>query len=287
MNEQASALAANGERDFELSHRDFERVRRLIHNQAGINLSGNKRDMVYGRLARRIRALRLTGFGEYLDLLQSNPHGDEWQNFVNALTTNLTSFFREAHHFDTLTTMLQSMSDNSPLDLWCSAASTGEEPYSMAIAACEAFSSNSPPVRIIATDIDTGVLQTARQGIYPIERVESLGEKRLKRFFMRGHGRNAGKVKIKPELAALIQFRPLNLLATDYGLKGGYAAIFCRNVMIYFDKPTQYDVLSRMVPLLAPHGRLFAGHSESFTHASDLVTPCGRTVYMRAGEAQR
>lgn len=287
MNEQLLAQPPNGERDFVLSQRDFERVRRLIHNQAGINLSSNKRDMVYGRLARRVRALKLSGFGDYLDFLQSSGEGEEWQNFVNALTTNLTSFFREAHHFDALTALLQASPAHASHELWCSAASTGEEPYSMAIAACEAFASNTPPVRILATDIDTGVLETARRGIYPIERVEALGDKRLKRFFLRGHGSNAGKVKVKPELAALVQFRPLNLLASDYGLKGGYAAIFCRNVMIYFDKPTQYDVLSRMVPLLASGGRLFAGHSESFTHASDLVASCGRTIYMRAGEGRK
>lgn len=275
------------ERAFEFDDRDFRRVCRLIQEQAGIHLGPHKRDMVYGRLARRLRERGLARFCDYLDSVEAGD-ADEVQAFVNALTTNLTSFFREAHHFDDLIAHLREagrLSPNTPLTIWCCAASTGEEPYSLAIAACEAFGTTKPPVRILATDIDTNVLQTAAQGIYTLDRIAGLSTERKQAFFQRGSGPNADMCRVRPSLQSLITFRPLNLLADQYGVRGGFTAVFCRNVMIYFDKPTQYRVLSRMVPLLGPGGLLFAGHSESFTHAHDLVVPCGRTTYRAASGA--
>lgn len=268
------------ERVFAFDERDFRRVCRLIHAHAGINLSAHKRDMVYSRLVRRLRAQGLARFSDYLDLVEADP-GAEAQAFVNALTTNLTSFFREEHHFGVLADqLLAAHRPGEVLQVWCCAASTGEEPYSLAITACEAFGTLAPPVRILATDIDTSVLETAARGVYPLERIDALDAQRKRGFFQRGSGPNAGQCRVRPALQALIEFRPLNLLDHDYGLRrGGFAAVFCRNVMIYFDKPTQTHVLARIAPLLAPGGRLYAGHSESFTHALDLVTPCGRTVY--------
>jgi chemotaxis protein methyltransferase CheR len=275
-------MTAHCERAFAFEDRDFRRVCRLIQQHAGIQLSAHKRDMVYGRLVRRLRALSLERFSDYLDVVESDG-GAETQAFVNALTTNLTSFFREAYHFAALIEQLRAARlrhPGSPLLIWCCAASTGEEPYSLAITACEAFGTLAPPVRILATDIDTGVLETAMRGTYPLERIDALERERKQRFFQRGSGPNAGLCRVRPELQALIEFRPLNLLADDYGVRGGFEAIFCRNVMIYFDKPTQYRVLQRLAPLLAPDtGRLYAGHSESFQHALDLVALCGRTVY--------
>jgi chemotaxis protein methyltransferase CheR len=285
-------VAAAADRAFSFDERDFRRVCRLIQQHAGIQLSPHKRDMVYGRLVRRLRALSLERFGDYLDLVESGP--DEVQSFVNALTTNLTSFFREDYHFGALAEQLraaharQPASAHAPLLVWCAAASTGEEPYSLAITACEAFDSATPPVRILATDIDTNVLQTAARGVYPLERISGLDLQRRRRFFQRGSGPNAGHCRVRPELQALIEFRPLNLLDEDYGMAGQrYAAVFCRNVMIYFDKATQYQVLRRIMPLLAADGRLYAGHSESFHHASDLVANCGRTTYRAASRAAR
>ncbi|MFC5568944.1 CheR family methyltransferase [Lysobacter yangpyeongensis] len=284
--------AANAaERAFVFEDRDFRRVCKLIHAHAGIQLQAHKRDMVYGRLVRRLRALELERFSDYLDLVEDDPEA-EVQAFVNALTTNLTSFFREDYHFGALADQLRRAygergRGGAPLLIWCCAASTGEEPYSLAITACEAFDTLTPPVRILATDIDTSVLQTGARGVYPIERIEALEAQRKRRFFLRGTGPNAGMCRVRPELQALIEFRPLNLLAADYGLRNRYTAVFCRNVMIYFDKATQYRVLQRIVPMLEPDGRLYAGHSESFHHATDLVTPCGRTVYRastRTGE---
>lgn len=267
------------ERPFAFEERDFRRVCRLIRERAGINLGPHKRDMAYGRLVRRLRALCLTSFGDYLDLVERDA-GQEAQLFVNALTTNLTSFFRESHHFDALSEQLvAARQGDETMNIWCCAASTGEEPYSLAITACEAFGTPTPPVRILATDIDTGVLEIARRGVYPLERIEALDAGRKRRFFQRGTGPNAGRCRVRPALQSLVEFRPLNLLAERYGLRDRFHAVFCRNVMIYFDKPTQYRVLERIAPLLATDGRLYAGHSESFSHAADLVEPCGRTVY--------
>ncbi|QSX77583.1 CheR family methyltransferase [Agrilutibacter solisilvae] len=275
------------ERAFVFEDRDFRRVCRMIQQHAGIQLSPHKRDMVYGRLVRRLRALSLDRFDEYLDLVERDPDA-EVQAFVNALTTNLTSFFREDYHFTALREQLlaaharRPASATAPLLIWCAAASTGEEPYSLAITACEAFDTPTPPVRILATDIDTKVLQTAAAGVYGLDRIAGLDPQRRRRFFQRGTGPNAGQCRVRPELRALIEFRALNLLDADYGLAQRCTAVFCRNVMIYFDKATQYQVLRRIVPNLAPDGRLYAGHSESFHHALDLVSPCGRTVYRAA-----
>ncbi|WP_158984449.1 CheR family methyltransferase [Lysobacter panacisoli] len=273
------------EREFTFDERDFRRVCRMIRDRAGIHLHPHKRDMVYSRLARRVRALGMDRFGDYLDLVEAEPD-EELQGFVNALTTNLTSFFRESHHFDILASHLRSRGAK-PQTIWCNAASTGEEPYSLAITACEAYGTMTPPVRILATDIDTNVLQTGARGVYPVERINTLSLQRRRQFFQRGSGANNGLCRVKPELQALIEFRPLNLLADDYGLRGGFDAVFCRNVMIYFDKATQYQVLQRIAPLIAPDGLLFAGHSESFGHAHDLITPCGRTTYRPAAGLRR
>lgn len=275
------ATTAPVERGFAFEARDFDRVRSLIHQRAGISLADHKRDMVYSRLVRRVRAGGFASFGAYLDALE---HGDggEWQDFINALTTNLTSFFREAYHFDALLAQLREAAGpgiTQPLRIWCAAASTGEEPWSLAITACEAFGTLAPPVRIVATDIDTQVLATAEAGIYSLDRIEPLDDARRRAFFQRGTGPHEGMCRVRRELRDLVSFRPLNLLDRDYGIAPGLTAIFCRNVMIYFDKPTQYRLLQRMMPLLAPDGRFYAGHSESFSHAADLVTGCGRTIF--------
>jgi chemotaxis protein methyltransferase CheR len=271
-------MAELAERVFDFNDRDFRRVCALIHERAGIALSSSKRDMVYSRLARRLRVLGHDSFSGYLDALQTSDDAEEWQLFTNALTTNLTSFFREAHHFEHLAEFLKTRREPR-ITLWCCAASTGEEPYSLAMTACEAFDTLEPPVSILATDIDTTVLDTAQRGVYPLERVRQLSEARKRRFFQRGAGKMEGFCRIHPALQKLVTFRPLNLLDKTYPMRNPFAAIFCRNVMIYFDKQTQYDVLSRLRPLIVPDGFLYAGHSESFFHAAELVQSVGRTVY--------
>ncbi len=281
MRDAAMKSAAHRAQDngkiFDFTPRDFARVRELIYRQAGISLSESKQEMVYSRLARRLRARNMNSFEQYLDALERGNDADEWQAFTNALTTNLTAFFREAHHFPILAEHLKRA--KAPLSIWCSAASTGEEPYTLAMTACEAFGSLNPPVSIVATDIDTNVLETAANGVYPIERVDKLSQDRLKRFFQRGKGDRSGYVRVRPELRQLITFQPLNLLAPAWPVKGPFDAIFCRNVMIYFDKPTQAKILERFVPLMKPDALLFAGHSENFMYASQAFRLRGKTVY--------
>lgn len=268
------------EREFPFTQRDFNRIRKLIYEHAGITLTPVKRDMVYSRLARRLRALKIASFADYLARLEDGNAG-EWETFINALTTNLTAFFREPHHFDILARHLRGL-DHRPLRIWCSAASTGEEPYSLAITACEAFDSLSPPVSIIASDIDTNVLATGERGVYPLERVARLEPRRLRRFFLRGAGAQSGYARVRPELRRLIEFTRVNLLDEQWPLEAPLDVVFCRNVMIYFDKPTQHQILKKFLPLLRDEGLLFAGHSESFLHASDMFRSLGRTVYERA-----
>jgi chemotaxis protein methyltransferase CheR len=265
------------EREFDFTASDFARVRKLIYQHAGISLSEAKTDMVYSRVGRRLRTVGCNSFKAYLDALENQNDPEEWQAFTNALTTNLTSFFREEHHFPILAEHLTKIS--KPIRIWCSAASTGEEPYTIAMTACEAFGTLKPPVEIIATDIDTNVLATASKGVYPYERVSKLSEKRRKEFFQKGTGSQEGSVRVRNELRHLIRFEPLNLLEPQWALKEPFDVIFCRNVMIYFDKPTQSKILSRFVPLMKPNGLLFAGHSENFLYVSNELNLRGKTVY--------
>jgi len=273
----AAKRDGNG-REFPFTAADFERVRKLIYQHAGISLSPAKQDMVYSRLARRLRATGKESFADYLGLLEAGQH-EEWERFVNSLTTNLTSFFREPHHFPIFAEHLKKLGGRNPIRVWCSAASTGEEPYSIAMTVAETFGGFNTPVTIIASDLDTNVLATADKGVYPIERVERLSPERLRRFFLKGSGAQEGNVSVRPELRRMVQFQRLNLLDSSYAVKGPLDVIFCRNVMIYFDKPTQYKILSRFAPMLQDDGLLFAGHSESFLHAADLFRSLGKTVY--------
>ena len=271
--------AVADDRQFAYAPRDFERVRQLIHAKAGISLAASKEDMVYSRLVRQLKAQQCSSFEQYLDWLEDDGSEDDWQAFTNSLTTNLTAFFRESHHFDSLKELLLSRPRGERILLWSAAASTGEEPYSIAMTAIEAFGTRTPPVTILATDIDTQVLETAERGVYPLDRIEKLSAERQHRFFRKGTGDNAGYCRVNDELRALIRFRPLNLLDPVWPMKGPFTAIFCRNVMIYFDKATQLAIIEKMVPRLAHDGLFYAGHSESFSHAQHLIKPLGRTIY--------
>jgi chemotaxis protein methyltransferase CheR len=266
------------DREFAFSSADFERVRKLIYQHAGISLSDVKQDMVYSRLARRLRATGLKNFADYLALLERGDK-DEWEKFVNSLTTNLTSFFREPHHFPLLADHLKAQAGSGPIKIWCSASSTGEEPYSIAMTVVETFGNFNVPVTIMASDLDTSVLATAEKGVYPLERVEKISPDRLQRFFLKGSGSQEGFVCVRPELRRLISFQRVNLLDPSWPVRGPLDVIFCRNVMIYFDKPTQHKILSRFAPLMRDNGLLFAGHSESFLHAAELFHSKGKTVY--------
>ena len=271
-------------REFDFTDSNFDRVRKLIYDHAGISLSPSKREMVYSRLGRRLRALGLSSFDAYLELLESD-NAAEWEAFTNSLTTNLTSFFREEHHFPLLAELMR-QHKSERIVLWCCAASTGEEPYSMAITAAETFGTLNPPVKILATDLDTNVLAKAQEGVYATERLEKMSEERKRRYFLRGSGRQAGYARVRDELRNLITFRQLNLLDPGWPVRGPLHAIFCRNVMIYFDKQTQLGILKKFAPLLRPDGLMFAGHSESFHHAAHLFSLRGKTVYELARPAR-
>lgn len=267
--------------EFHFTDSDFSRVRSMIHRRAGIALGEQKRQMVYSRLSRRLREIGWSDFSSYLQQLESDPHHEEWQAFINALTTNLTAFFREAHHFPVLAQRVRQA--KQPVTVWCAAASTGEEPYSIAMTLLETLGASARNARVIATDIDTAVLATAARGIYSLEQVGKLPAQRLKRFFQRGVGANAGKARVHADVKALVEFARLNLLDPSWSVKEPVDAIFCRNVMIYFDKPTQARILARFVPLLKPHGLLFAGHSENASLLNADLKPIGQTVYELAG----
>ncbi|WP_371816380.1 CheR family methyltransferase [Roseateles sp. DAIF2] len=273
------AAAETIDHEFSFSRADFDRVRQLIYKHAGISLHDGKHAMVYSRLSRRLRDTGHRSFASYLQWLEAatGPQADqEWQEFVNCLTTNLTAFFREEHHFHALADDLKPLA-GKPVRIWCCAASTGEEPYSIAITCSEALGS-SASVQIVSSDIDTNVLNTARRGVYNAD-ARGLSPQRLKNFFMRGTGANEGKIRVKPELQRWIEFRTLNLMDQQWSLGEPFQIVFCRNVMIYFDAPTQRKVLERIHRVMKPHGLLFVGHSENFTESRDLFRLRGKTIY--------
>ena len=266
-------------REFTWTDADFSRVQKLIYQRAGINLHDGKHAMVYSRLSRRLRETGYTSFHEYLGWLEKQD-GPEWQEFVNALTTNLTAFFREQHHFDIFASHLRSKPAGTPWRVWCNAASTGEEPYSIVITALEALGANAS-VKLVASDIDSRVLATAAQGVYRLDNIKGLSTERLQRFFLRGKDSNAGLLRAKPELTRMIDFISVNLIRDDWPFREPFDVVFCRNVMIYFDAPTQRGVLERIHRVLKPGGMLFVGHAENFSESKDLFTLRGKTVYER------
>ena len=257
-----------------LSEADFALARRLIAQYAGIKLSEHKRFMVYNRLVKRLRALGLDDFGEYLRIVQTDP-GAERMAFVNALTTNLTAFFREPHHFELLAQRARLHAADRPLRAWSCACSTGEEPWSMAITLSDA----GVRAQVLASDIDTDALARAEAGVYPAERAEPLAPAQLRKHFLRGTGDNEGWISVRPELRATVSFRQVNLQSTRWPPLEPFDAIFCRNVAIYFDRAAQMALLARLGAVLRPGGLLCVGHAESFPAAHPAFRGCGRTAY--------
>ena len=275
--------ASGTDREFAFTPTDFGRVRALIRQHAGISLHEGKQAMVYSRVSRRLRATGHASFASYLQWLEQHQRHAEWQEFVNCLTTNLTAFFREDHHFQLLLHDLPALQrarrGNGPLRIWCSASSTGEEPYSIAMTVVEALGANAH-AQIIASDIDTRVLAKASAGIYDIDS-KGLSPERLKAHFLRGTGPQDGLIRVKPAVAKLVAFMPLNLMEERWPLGEPFDIVFCRNVMIYFDHPTQRQVLQRIHSVMNPGGLLYVGHSENFNDARDLFALRGKTVYQR------
>ena len=267
---------------FAFTDRDFNFISKFIGDHTGIVLSDAKRDLIYGRLASRLRARQLTKFSEYCELLKAGDT-EEVEHCINALTTNLTSFFREQHHFDflkndLLPTLIKEKTSKT-LRVWSAGCSTGEEPYSIAMTILETLP-RGWDVRILATDLDTKVVDTASKGIYKLDRVEGIPKTRLKQWFQKGTGANEGMVKVSSKLQEIITFKQLNLLS-NWPMKGSFDIIFCRNVVIYFDKSTQAVLFDRFAQQLDDNSHLFIGHSETLNNVCDRFELLGHTIYKK------
>ncbi|MCG9095975.1 CheR family methyltransferase [Laribacter hongkongensis] len=262
--------------------RDFERAASLIRRRCGVCLGEGKEHMVYARLARQVRKCGFSRFADYLDLLEEAPAHPEWQGFIGALTTHLTAFFRERHHFELLVKQFRTHPSDRPFRIWCAAVSTGEEAWSALMALCEERNSLTPRVELLATDVDIKVLTQAASGVYPLVQVEALPFACRSRYWLRGRGAQSGRARIRPELMSLARFEVMNLIESGWGKGAPFEAIFCRNVLIYFDETTRQAILKRLAGRLAPHGRLYLGHAENIVSQDTPFVSCGQTVYRLA-----
>ena len=263
------------QREFPFSAEHFRLISRRVYTFSGIRLPEGKREMVYARLARRLRSLGIGSFDDYIRFLEFEPA--EWEHCTNALTTNVTAFYREAHHFDILAQHARGSTGADPYRVWSAGCSTGEEPYTIAMCLTEALPGRR--FEVLATDLDSQVLASAREGIYPLQSVSRLTPERQRQYFLRGTGRHEGRARVRHEIAAHVQFQRLNLMDSQWPVAPGLDAIFCRNVMIYFDKPTQRRLIDRFGALLKPSGLFFAGHAESLLDSGRVFRLRGQTVY--------
>ncbi|MBH0056891.1 protein-glutamate O-methyltransferase CheR [Pseudoalteromonas sp. SWXJZ94C] len=266
---------------FLFTDKDFKEIASLVYNACGIVLGEHKREMVYSRLARRIRELKLADFKTYLEYLKK--HKDrEFDAFINSITTNLTSFFRENHHFEFIKaqlapTLLKANKQSKRIRIWSAGCSTGEEPYSLAMTLQELFPSDWD-VKILATDLDSNVLTKAQNGIYTAANVNGLNSKQLKRWFLKS--KDGESYKVKPKLQEFISFKRLNLLQ-EWPMKGKFDLILCRNVVIYFDKETKDQLFKRYGNILNERGYLFLGHSETMGKEHSQFKNLGKTMYRK------
>ena len=272
-------------REFAFSDEDFNSLRTLVRKHTGISLSDSKRELVYGRLSRRLRALGLRSFRDYRNVLTADPVGQEMVEFCNAITTNLTSFFRESHHFDYLRDQVLAPLGSRPpgqrLRIWSAGCSTGEEPYSIAMTVRESLPQAARhDIKILATDLDSDVLSRGRKGVYAEDRVKGMSQARITTFFREQRAGGTSSLAVTPDIRELITFNQLNLMH-ELPMRGPFDVIFCRNVVIYFDKDTQRDLFRRFAQLQRPGDVLFLGHSESMFKVSDAYTLVGRTIYRR------
>jgi chemotaxis protein methyltransferase CheR len=275
--------------EFALGEREFERIRKRLYDVAGISLSDAKRTLVVARLSKLVRNMRLTSFDAYLDHLETKASALEAQEFVNALTTNLTRFWREEHHFTHLVgyigELIKARAGNGDkrLRIWSAGCSTGQEPYTIALNLLAAWPELKRwDFKILATDIDTAVLAKAATAVYPEGELNGLSPERARLFERTGDGR----IRVPQAVAGLVSFKQLNLMA-QWPMKGPFDAIFCRNVAIYFDKPTQGQVFERLGHILAPGGYLYIGHSENLGTGSAGFRLVGKTIYQARTAAER
>lgn len=269
---------------------EYEFIRRLVYERSRINLGPDKTELVSSRVAKRLRALRLSGFGDYCDLLRSPAGEEEMTDLLDVISTNVTDFFREAEHMRHLAeTVLPEWQAAKPVAasdkvfrVWSAACSSGEEPYTLAVVLAEYFRENTPrDWRIVASDISTRILEKARQGVYQQERVKLPRAEWLARYFQRGTGDFAGYCRVKPLLRERVAFQHLNLMHWPYPFREPFQVIFCRNVMIYFDRPTQEQLIARLKEQLAPGGYLFVGHSESLVGIEHGMKCARPSIYRR------
>jgi chemotaxis protein methyltransferase CheR len=272
-------------REFELTTEAFGYIRTLVMENTGIVINENKRELIYSRLSKRLRSLGLRSFDDYLKVLDNGNNRQEMVAFINSITTNLTAFFRENHHFEFLREKgipecSARARSGGTIRVWSAGCSTGEEPYSIAMTFAETLGFSGVDWRILATDIDTEVLTTASQRIYAEDRVTGISPPTLKRWFRRGTGPNTGRVQVSPQLAERITFRQLNLIQ-PWPFKQKFDIIFCRNVVIYFDLETQKKIFNNYANQLNDNGLLFIGHSESLFKVTDRFDSIGHTIYRK------
>lgn len=271
------------EREFDFQEGDFNRVKKIVYDYAGIDLNDSKKNLVYNRLSKRIRFLNMQTFSEYLNYVEAQGES-EFVHLINAITTNLTFFFRENHHFEYLAKtvlpgLLKANQAIKKIRVWSAGCSTGEEPYSIAIILKEVVPAGWD-AKVIATDLDSNVVATGKRGVYQIDRLKGVTEERKKKWFLKGTGSQDGLVKVKPELQSVIEFGQLNLMS-EWPIKDSIDVIFCRNVVIYFDKPTQSKLFNRYADRLPENGHLFIGHSESLYKVCDRFELLGQTIYKK------
>ncbi|WP_323011386.1 CheR family methyltransferase [Castellaniella sp.] len=259
---------------------DVARVVEILHRRAGIVLGDHKKDMAARTLGLRTQHSGHQSVRDYLSFLEQNPQVEEWDRFISAFTINHTAFFREQHHFQILADFVRTR--RKPISVWCCASSSGEEPYTIAMTLHDACGQSDVGISVLATDIDTQVLVQARKAVYTLDRIKPIPPEFLRRYFLRGTGRQSGMAMVKPMIRNLVTFEELNLVAPSWPINQKFDAIFCRNTMIYFDKPTQAKILERFAPLLKPGGLMFAGHSENFTYLTKSLRLQGQTVYTLA-----
>jgi chemotaxis protein methyltransferase CheR len=274
-------------REFHFTDKHFNWLVKMVMDKTGITLSDQKRDLVYGRLARRLRKLNFKNFDQYCDLLKEEPEG-ELVEFVNSITTNLTSFYREAHHFDYLSNTVikylrQYRKQEKRIRIWSAGCSTGEEPYTIAMTFLEGIPDiNNWDVKILATDIDTNVLARASEGIYQKNKINGVSKEQLKKWFLKpSTGSKEHELQVSPRLKELITFKQLNLMDA-WPMKGKFDVLFCRNVVIYFNKETQRVLFERFANILKDDGHMFVGHSESLFKVTDRFTLIGKTIHQKA-----
>lgn len=269
--------------DLQITADEFERFRALIYGESGISLNQEKRTLLVTRLSKRLRDLGRETFSEYYDMVTGDPTGEEFTRLLDLISTNKTDFFREPKHFEFLRDeILPDLEREKRIRVWSSACSTGEEPYTIAMTLLESIQNPAQwDFKILASDLSTRVLAKAAAGVYDEDRFRDVPDDLIKRHFLRGRGGSEGSFKVKPHLASMIRFRRLNLMDDQFPIKTPLDLIFCRNVMIYFDRPTQETLVNKFYRYLKPGGYLFIGHSESLQWVTHPFTSLAPTIYQK------